>query len=97
MSTIRLPPYRVVTSTAQAGSARTSPMMTRILAAFCPMQGVQSGVGIFRRDHGEKLALIGNMQRVQPQQFARAANFIAHGNFLFRIARSQARSRGQVH
>ena len=82
MSTIRLPPYRVVTSTAQAGSARTSPMIQRILTTFRSIESIQSSIGIFRRNNGKKLTFIRDMQGVKPKQFARAADLVAHGNLL---------------
>src|SRR5271169_6528042 len=55
-----------------------------ILSAFSPIQRIQSGVCVFRCDHGKKLAFVGYVQRVETKQLARAANLVAHRNLLFR-------------
>src|SRR5271165_1179836 len=68
----------------------------RILSAFRPIQHVQSGVSVFRRNHGEKLTFVGNVQWVQAQQFARAANLVAHWNLFLRQHDAQAAVAGKL-
>jgi hypothetical protein len=41
-------------------------------------QNCQRVVGLPRRDHHEELAFVGDVQRIEPQQLAGAAHFIAH-------------------
>src|ERR1700722_742072 len=44
------------------------------------VQRIKSGVQIFRRDDGEELSFIGDMQRVEAQQLASAADGVVDGN-----------------
>ena len=80
MSTIRVPPYRVVTRTAPAGCSLDFSDDLGFLAARAPAQRVERSVGILRRDDRQELAFIRDVQRIEPQQFAGAAHRVAHGN-----------------
>ena len=96
MSTTRVPPYRVVTSTVPAGCSRTSPMIGGLLPAGRVAAALERRVGIFRRDHGEKLAFVGDVQGIEPEQFAGAPHRVAHGNRFLRTDERPARSREPV-
>src|SRR5271154_3631185 len=55
-----------------------------VFAAIAAIQSVECGVGVLGRDHGEKLTFVRDVQRIQPQQFTGAPDFVAHGDLLFR-------------
>src|SRR5579863_8922294 len=55
-------------------------------SATAALAGTQRGkrlLGVIRADDREKLAFIGNVQRVKPKQLAGAANFVADRDQLF--------------
>ena len=77
-------------------AARTSPMIRAPLAARRPLQGVERRIGILRRYHREKLPLVGDVQRIQPQQLACAADCVAHRNAVFEQKHRRARNRARI-
>ena len=70
-------------STVAAGCSRTSPMMAASSPPGASLQRVQRRVGELGRDHRQELAFVGDVQRIEPQQFACAANGVAHRNPIF--------------
>ena len=74
----------MVTSTAPAGCSRTSPIIYRYRSPpGVASQSAQRGFRQFGGNDGEKLPFVSDVQRVEAQQFARAAHGIAHRNFFF--------------
>ena len=73
----------MVTITVPAGCSLTSPIENRALAAGTTVQSRERSVGQIRSDHREELSFIGDVQRIQAQQLACAADFVAHRNPVF--------------
>ena len=66
-----------------AGCSRTSPITWASLAARRQAQRIERGVGVLRRDHRQKLAFVGDVQRIEAEQLAGAAHRVAHRNLIF--------------
>ena len=90
MSTTRVPPMRVFMRTKPGWSSVTAPM----IAAFSPkrmcLHGGENGVGIFRRDDGQELPFIGDVERVEPKDFAGAFDLFADRDLGFVKANADA-------
>ena len=84
-----------MTRTAPDGCSRTSPIICASSPPGARLQGVKRGVRILRRDHCEKLSFVRNVQWVETEQFASAANGIAHGNRFFDEHDSKSAVAGQ--
>ena len=61
-----------------AGSRVTSPMIAASTPAGCGTHRREHGVGVLRRNDGDQLALIRQIQRIEAEDLARAAHWIAY-------------------
>ena len=76
MSTTRLPPTAAIIVTEPEWSSTTSPMSAASRPSGCAHLG-EHGVGGSGRNDCQQLALVGNMQRVEAQNLARALDGLA--------------------
>ena len=62
----------------------------RFSSARCQAQSIDGGIGVLGRNHGQELALVRNVQRIEAQQFTSAAHRVAHGNLILKKNHSQS-------
>src|ERR1700733_8432763 len=62
----------------------------RFASAGRETQGVDRSIGVLRGDDRQELAFISNMQRIEPEQLARAADGIAHRNLVLKKTHAQS-------
>ena len=72
MSTIRVPPKLVRSTTMPSGSAAISPTAAAAAPDGCGAHRRQRGVGLVGGDDRDDLALVGDVQRVDAEEVARA-------------------------
>ena len=70
MSTIRVPPKAVSSTTIPGGSARTSPMRAAVAPSGWARRAARAASASSGGDHGDELALVGHVERVDAEQVA---------------------------
>jgi hypothetical protein len=81
--------YNPASPVTRADHDRTGVLLPRLAddlrapAAGCLMQGIEGSVCLVPRDHGEKLAFIGNVQGIESQQLAGTSHRIVQRNRFF--------------
>ena len=83
-STMRPPPKPVVICTNRSASSITSPIRAASRAERMGAHGRQQRRGGLRRDDGHQLAFVGDVQRVEAEQFAGRGDLRAHRDRRFR-------------
>ena len=92
-SITRRPPKAVSTSTIPGGSARTSPICRRRLAARHGAQRGERGVCGLRRDERDQHALVRDVHRVDPEDLRRAGDGRPHRHVRLAHRHADARTR----
>ena len=70
MSTIRVPPNEVRSTTMPCGSARMSPIERRIGPERMAAERLERCIGLRRRDDRQELAFVGDVERIDAEQVA---------------------------
>ena len=58
-------------------------MIAAFFAQRMPAHGGKNTIGIFRRNEGQQLAFVGDVERIEAEDFAGAFDFFADGNGRF--------------
>ena len=79
-----------------AGCSRIWPMMRASLTAWVRRSALSAISANSGRDYGEELAFIGDVERIEAQQFAGAAHCVAHWYLLFIQIHAASRNRALI-
>ncbi len=96
MSTIRVPPNPVRSTTLSAGSVTISPTSAASAPSGCDRNASSPASGLLRRDDGDELALVGDVQWVDAEQFAGAIDHGRHRKSLLFEQDPEAAGLGQL-
>ncbi len=79
MSTIRVPPMGVRSTTNPGGSLRISPIRAASRPSGWDRRAARADVDLIGRDDGHEFAFVGDVERVYAEQLARGADRRPYG------------------